>query len=89
MKGKNSFLIKSSIELIFTNPNFSRFAYESFLPEMNSKKSDRSIINMRLNNESLVFDIESRDITAYRASINEIINLGKIIDDTLEIYDSM
>jgi len=89
MRKRNSFFIKSNIEFIFSNPELSKFAYESFLPELNSKRSDRSVIHMSLNNESLLFNIESRDITAYRASINEIINLGKIIDDTLEIHDSM
>ena len=89
MRKRSSFFIKSNVELIFSDPKLSKFAYESFLPELNSKKSDRSVIHMRLNNESLVFNIESTDITAYRASINEIINLGKIIDETLEVHDSM
>ena len=89
MRRKSSFFIKSKIEFIFSDSKISKFAYESFLPEVNSKRSDRSVIHISLNDESLVFNIESRDITAYRASINEIINLGKIIDDTLEIHNSM
>ena len=89
MRRGTSFFIKSKVELIFSDPKLSKFAYESFLPELNSKRSDRSVIHISLNDESLVFKIESRDITAYRASINEIINLGKIIDETLEINDSM
>ena len=89
MRRRSSFFIKSNVELIFANPKISKFAYESFLPELNSKKRDRSVIHMKLNNKSLEFYIESRDITAYRASINEIIILGKIIDEILEIHDSM
>ena len=89
MKQNRPYFIKSRIELVFSNPELSRFAYNSFLPELNSKKSNRSVINVKLSSKSLLFYIKSRDITAYRASINEIINLGKIIEDTIEIYDSI
>jgi tRNA threonylcarbamoyladenosine modification (KEOPS) complex Pcc1 subunit len=84
-----SFFIKSKIELAFSKPELSKFAYNSFLPELNSKRSNRSVINVKLSNKSLLFYVKSRDITAYRASMNEIINLGKIIEDTIEIYDSI
>ena len=89
MKQNRPYFIKSRIELVFSNPELSRFAYNSFLPELNSKRSNRSVINVKLSSKSLLFYIKSRDITAYRASINEIINLGKIIEDTIEIYDSI
>ena len=89
MKHKRPFFIKSKIELVFSNPELSKFAYKSFLPDLSSKRSSRSVINVKLSNESLFFYIKSRDITSYRASINEIINLGKIVEDTIEIYDSI
>ena len=89
MKQKGPFFIKTRIELVFSNPELSRFAYNSFLPDLNSKKSNRSVINVKLSDKALLIYIKSRDITAYRASINEIINLGKIIEDTIEIYDSI
>ena len=89
MKQESPFFIKSKIELVFSNPELSRFAYKSFLPDLRSKRSSRSVINVKLSNESLFFYIKSRDITAFRASINEIINLGKIVEDTIEIYDSI
>jgi tRNA threonylcarbamoyladenosine modification (KEOPS) complex Pcc1 subunit len=89
MKQNKPFHIKSKIELVFSNPELSNFAYNSFLPELRSKRSNRSVINVKLSNESLFFYIKSRDITAYRASINEIINLGKIVEDTIEIHDSI
>ena len=89
MKQNRPYFIKSRIELVFSNPELSRFAYNSFLPELNSKRSNRSVINVELSNKSLLFNIKSRDITAYRASINEIINLGKIVEDTIDIYDSI
>ena len=89
MKQESPFFIKSKIELVFSNRELSNFAYKSFLPELHSKRSNRSVINVKLSNESLIFYIKSRDITAYRASINEIINLGKVIEDTIEIHDAI
>jgi tRNA threonylcarbamoyladenosine modification (KEOPS) complex Pcc1 subunit len=83
------FFIKSKIELVFSKPELSEFAYNSFFPDLNSKRSNRSVINVKMSNKSLIFYVKSRDITAFRASINEIINLGKIIEDTIEIYDSI
>jgi len=40
------------------------------------------------SNNSLSFQIESQDITAFRATLNEIISFGKIIDNTLKITDN-
>ena len=42
---------------------------------------------MEKRNKSLHFIIESEDITAFRASISDIIALGKIINDTSELCD--
>ncbi len=40
------------------------------------------------NNKSLIFTIESTDITAFRASINEIISFGKALTDSLKIFQN-
>ena len=35
--------------------------------------------------KSIIFYVESTDITAFRASINDIIGFGKVIEGVLEI----
>ncbi|MFX0181248.1 MAG: KEOPS complex subunit Pcc1, partial [Candidatus Hodarchaeota archaeon] len=77
--------IKSTIEFNFKNSHLCEISYNSFLPELNVKKSKRSKILMEKKDSSLIFKIESKDITAFRATINEIIGFGKIIDNTLRI----
>jgi tRNA threonylcarbamoyladenosine modification (KEOPS) complex Pcc1 subunit len=43
---------------------------------------------MKKEEYSLIFQINSNDITAFRASINEIISFGKVIDNTLKIVEN-
>jgi len=38
-------------------------------------------------NKALIFSIESADITAFRASISDVISFGKIIDSTLKLCE--
>lgn len=87
MSNSNYFSIKSTIELTFKDSNTCSLAYNSFSPELNKVKSHRSSIFMEKRNNILVFTIESADITAFRASISDIISFGKIIDSTLELCE--
>ncbi|MFX0057042.1 MAG: KEOPS complex subunit Pcc1 [Candidatus Hodarchaeota archaeon] len=88
MNKENFYNIKSIIELKFKNSELCQISYNSFLPEFNNRRSTRSKTVMEKKENSLIFHIESSDITAFRASINEIINFGKIIDGTVRISES-
>jgi tRNA threonylcarbamoyladenosine modification (KEOPS) complex Pcc1 subunit len=85
MSHSNFYTIKSNIELIFNNPHNRDISYNSFLPELNKVKSKRSKVKIEKSNNSILFHIESADITAFRASINDIISFGKIIENTLKL----
>jgi tRNA threonylcarbamoyladenosine modification (KEOPS) complex Pcc1 subunit len=89
MNKKNFYTIKSSIELKFKNPELCKISYNSFSPEINRRRATRSKISMEKVENSLLFYIESSDITAFRASIGEIINFGKIIDNTVQISEDI
>ena len=85
MSNSNYYSVKSTVELTFKDSNTCTFAYISFLPELKKSRSHRSRILMEKQNNILVFTIESADITAFRASISDIISFGKIIDNTLHL----
>ena len=85
MEKSTSFKIKSTIEILFKNPDLCTISYNSFLPEFNIQKSKRSKISLQKQEKSLIFQIESNDITAFRASINEIISYGRILEGVLKI----
>jgi tRNA threonylcarbamoyladenosine modification (KEOPS) complex Pcc1 subunit len=89
MNQLNLFSISSSIILNFNNSNLRDIYYSSFLPEFNELKTKRSKLYIeKKNNKSLIFKIESNDINAFRASINEIISFGKAFTDSLKIFQN-
>ncbi len=85
MTTNNIFSIKSSVHLNFSDSQLRDMAYNSFLPEMKKLQTKRSKVTMEKSNETLLFKIESTDITAFRASISDIISLGKIVESTLKL----
>ena len=87
---KNScFSIKSTLEFNFESSRIRDISYNSFLPEFKKLQSRRSQISMeKRNKNTILFKISSNDITAYRASVNEIISFGKIITNSLEIVNN-
>lgn len=89
MNPTNYFTIKATIEIIFKNSQLRDISYNSFSPEFKRLQTKRSVVLMeKKSNNSLSFQIESQDITAFRATLNEIISFGKIIDNTLKITDN-
>ena len=80
MGNESLFTIKSTVEIKFSNSQLCEIAYNSYIPEFNIKKSKRSEVKLEKLNESLIFTIESEDITAFRAAINEIVSFGKIVE---------
>ena len=88
MNKGNIFTIKSSIEIIFKDPHLCDISYNSFSPEFKKLQTKRSKVLMeKISRSSLIFHIESKDFTALRASISEIVNFGRIIENTLKITD--
>lgn len=87
MNQNNYYSINSTIELNFNNSHIRDISYNSFLPELSQTRSKRSQIKMEKVNNSLLFYIESTDITAFRASVSDIIGLGKIVEGTLKLIE--
>ena len=88
MSQNKIFSIESHVELKFNNPDTRDISYNSFIPGIKKLQTNRSKVSIEKKPPNiLIFKIESNDITAFRASINEIINFGKIIDDTISITE--
>ncbi|MFX0020896.1 MAG: KEOPS complex subunit Pcc1 [Candidatus Hermodarchaeota archaeon] len=89
MSKNNYFSIKSSIEFIFDTTQIRDISYNSFLPEFKRLKTKRSEISIeKKNSSSIIFIVKSNDITAFRASVNEITSFGKIIAESMKIVDN-
>ncbi len=87
MSQNNYYSIRSTIELMFTNSKIRDISYDSFLPELKNTRTKRSKTDMEKKNNSLIFYIESTDITAFRGGISDIIALGKIIENSLKLCE--
>ena len=87
MSQTNSFSINSFIEFKFNNYQIRDISYNSFLPELKKLQTKRSRVIMEKKEESLIFHIECSDITAFRATISDVIGFGKIINNSLELCD--
>ncbi len=87
MNNNNLLIIKSTLEFQFRTPELCNYSYNSFLPEFEIQKSKRSTISLKKEENSLIFSIESKDITAFRATINEIISFGRIFEGVLNIVN--
>lgn len=88
MNNNKLFTIESIIELKFNDSQIRDISYNSFYPEIKKLQTNRSKVLVEKQHDcKLVFKVESNDITAFRASMNEIISFGKIIDNTLQIAE--
>ncbi len=73
--------ITTSVQFTFDDSRLRDYSYHSYLPELKTFRTDRSSVKMSKKGDSnLEFIIESKDITAFRASMNDIISLGKVIE---------
>jgi tRNA threonylcarbamoyladenosine modification (KEOPS) complex Pcc1 subunit len=83
----NYLTIKSTLEFQFTSPELCNYSYNSLLPEFKNQKLKRSTISIIKEENSLIFSIKSNDITAFRATINEIISFGRIFEGVLNVVN--
>ena len=87
MNQSNHFSIKATVEPKFTNSKTRDISYNSFLPEFDKLNTKRSKIKIEKKENLLIFHIESSDITAFRASISDIIGFGRIVENTLKLCE--
>ncbi|TFG00104.1 MAG: hypothetical protein EU541_03270 [Promethearchaeota archaeon] len=81
MSSQKSYSIESTITFNFDNSDLRDFSFKAYHPELEIFKTDRSnIIMSKKDSRNLEFKIKSRDITAFRASINDIISFGKVFE---------
>jgi tRNA threonylcarbamoyladenosine modification (KEOPS) complex Pcc1 subunit len=83
----SNYTIESSVKFNFSSSNLCNLSYNSFSPEMRDLDTERSKTFMEKRDNSLIFTIKAKDITAFRASVNDLIMFGKIIDDCMEIIN--
>lgn len=67
--------IKTKINVDFENENLSKIIYDSLVIDVDNSPNYRSTMDLDLEGSIITININSQDITSFRASINSIIKL--------------
>ena len=79
--------ILSSIKFEFNSASDAEIFYESFIPEfqdMPMKRSKWTISNPKVDSNEILFQINSEDATAFRATVNSLIQFANIVEKTIK-----
>ena len=80
--------VESIVKLKFNDSYTRDISYNSFIPEIKNLQTNRSKIMIeKENKQTITFKIKANDITAFRATINEVIIFGKIVDNTKQLVE--
>ncbi len=80
--------VESTVKLKFNDSYNRDISYNSFIPEIKNLQTNRSKIMIeKENKQTIIFKIKANDITAFRATMNEIIIFGKIVDNTKQLVE--
>ena len=80
--------IISSIKFEFNSASEAEIFYKSFIPEfqdMPMKRSKWTISNPKVDSNEIIFQIDSEDATAFRATINSLIQFANIVEKTINL----
>lgn len=81
MSSHNFYSISSTIQFNFESTPLRDYSYKAYQPELDIFETDRSNVVMnKKGSHILEFRIESKDITAFRATINDVVSFGKILE---------
>ena len=63
--------------------------YASYMPEHGTLPRNRSHVALQQSMENIIFTINAKDVTAFRATINSILQFGNIVFKVIEKVDSL
>ncbi len=75
-------ILSSEIKIRTTKPKVLKEILEL---ETKRKKYDRSDSNIKIEKDAIVIEIFAKDIIAYKATVNQYINLLELIKKTYEV----
>ena len=82
--------VASNLNLQFKTPEDADIFYQSFMPEFDTLPMKRSQWQISHSPESpcdILFDINSDDETAFRATINSVIQFAHVIEVTINLVN--
>ena len=90
MQETNSeWIIDCTFSLKFPTENDAAIFYNSYMPEHGTIPKKRSEISVQLSGIAIIFTLKAKDITAFRASMNSILQFGNVVYKVVEKVDSI
>ncbi|MHA1109957.1 MAG: KEOPS complex subunit Pcc1 [Promethearchaeota archaeon] len=90
MQDENSkWVINCSLSLKFDTEEDATIFYTSFMPEHGTIPRKRTEVALEQSKENIIFTIKAKDVTAFRATINSILQFGNIVFKVIEKVDSL
>ncbi len=86
---KTNWVINCSLSLKFDTKEDAIIFYTSFMPEHGRIPRNRTKVALKQSGENIIFTIQAKDITAFRATINSILQFGNIVFKVIEKVDSL
>ena len=71
--------IKANISIKFTDPKIAETFFKSLQPETINTLTDRSIIHVKKEDDLIQFNIDAKDIIAFRATLNSYLLWMKVL----------
>lgn len=82
-------IIDCTFSMKFITEQDATIFYNSYMPEHGANSKKRSKISLCKSNDKIIFTIKARDVTAFRATINSILQFGNVVYKIVEKVDSL
>ncbi len=90
MQPDNSdWVIDCNFSLKFKSEEDANIFYTSYLPEYQSIPRKRTQTSIKLTSNKVIFSILAKDLTAFRATLNSIMQFGNVVFKIIEKVDSL
>jgi len=86
---KNNWVINCTLSLKFDTEEDATIFYTSFMPEHGTIPRKRTEVDLKQSADNIIFTIKAKDVTAFRATINSILQFGNIVFKVIEKVDSL
>jgi KEOPS complex subunit Pcc1 len=90
MQENNSeWIINCNLSMKFNTEEDASIFYNSYMPEHEKIPKKRSKISVHQSMDEIIFEIKAKDVVAFRASINSILQFGNVVFKIIEKVDSL
>jgi tRNA threonylcarbamoyladenosine modification (KEOPS) complex Pcc1 subunit len=85
---KENWKVNCELRIDMKNQEDAEIFLNSFSPEIDTIPMKRASMNIRKENQNIFFQIKALDLTAFRASMNSLLQFGNVVDTIIDYVDN-